>query len=68
MNGIKHYTSASFKPASNGQTERAVQIIKNGLSRIKVGPIESRLARVLLNHRTRPHQTTGRSPAKLLKS
>ncbi len=66
MNGIKHYTSAPYKPASNGQAERAVQIIKNGLSRIKEGSIQSRLVRMLLNYRTRPHQTTGRSPAKLL--
>ena len=66
MNGIKHYTSAPYKPASDGQAEPAVQINKNGLSRIKEGSIQSRLARVLLNYRTRPHQTTGRSPAKLL--
>ena len=35
MNDIKHDTSALDKPASNGQAERAVQIIKNGLSCIK---------------------------------
>ena len=51
---------------SYGQAERAVQIIKNGRSRIKEGSIQSRLARVLLNYHTRPHQTTGHSPAKLL--
>ena len=66
MNGIKHYTSAPYKPASNGQAEHAVQIIKNGLSRVKEGSIQSRLVRVLLKYRTRPHQTTGCSPAKLL--
>ena len=66
MNGIKHYTSAPYKPASNGQAECAVQIIKNGLSRVKEGSIPSPLARVLLNYRTRPHQTTGHSPAGFL--
>ena len=66
MNGIKHDTSAPYKPTSNGQAERAVQIIKNGLSRVKEGSIQSHLARVLLNYRNRSHQTTGRSPAKLL--
>ena len=66
MNGIKPYTSAPSKPASNGQAERAVQIIKNGLSRVKEDSIQSCLAHVLLNYRTKPHQTTGRSPAKLL--
>ena len=66
MNGMKHYTYVPYKPASNGQAERAVQIIKNGLSHVKEGSIQSRLARVLLNYHTRPHQTTGRSPGKLL--
>ena len=67
MNGIKHDTSAAYKPASNGQAERAVQIIKNGLRRIKEGSIQSRLAYVLLNYCTRPHQTTSCSPAKFLR-
>ena len=66
MIGIKHYTCAPYKPAGNGQAERAVQIIENGLSHVKEGSIQPRLARVLLNYRTRPHQTTGRPPAKLL--
>ena len=66
MIGIKHYTCAPYKPAGNGQAERAVQIIENGLSRVKEGSIQSCLAHVLLNYLTRPHQTTGRSPAKLL--
>ena len=66
MNGIKHNTSAPYKPASDGQAERAVQIIKNGLSRITEGSIQSRPTRVLLNYHTRPHQTTSRSPAQLL--
>ena len=55
-----------YTPASYGQAERAVQIIKNGLSHVKEGSIQSRLARVLLNYRTRPQQTTGHSPARLL--
>ena len=66
MKGIKHYTSAPYKPASDGQAERAVQIIKNGRSCIKEGSIQSHFDRVLLNHHTRPLQTTSGSPAKLL--
>ena len=46
INGIKHHTSAPYKPASNGQAEHAVQIIKNGVSRVKEGSIQSRLPRV----------------------
>ena len=55
MNGIKHDTSAPYKPASNDQAECAVQIIKNGLSRVKEGSIQSHLARMLLNYQ---NQTT----------
>ena len=32
-NGIKHFTSAPYHPASNGLAERVVQIVKNGLKK-----------------------------------
>ena len=38
-NGIKHVTSASYHPASNGLAERAVQIIKRGLKKVVAGTL-----------------------------
>ena len=43
LNGIKHVRSAPFKPASNGQAECAVQIIKQGLRRVTQGSLQRRL-------------------------
>ncbi len=65
-NGIKHYTSAPYHPASNGLAERAVQIIKRGLKKETVGDIEERLAKILFNYRITPQTTTGISPSELL--
>uniref|UniRef100_A0A8C4NG03 Gypsy retrotransposon integrase-like protein 1 n=1 Tax=Eptatretus burgeri TaxID=7764 RepID=A0A8C4NG03_EPTBU len=66
LNGIKHVRSAPFKLASNGQVDRAVQIIKQGLRRVTQGALQTCLSRVLLGYRSRPHTVTGVSPAKLL--
>ncbi len=65
-NGIKHYTSAPYHPASNGLAERAVQIIKRGLKKETVGDIEERLAKILFNYRITPQTTMGISPSELL--
>ena len=65
-NGIKHYTSAPYHPASNGLAERAVQIVKKGLKKVTSGDIQTRLAKSLFNYRMTPQNTTGVSPAELL--
>lgn len=65
-NGIKHYTSAPYHPASNGLAERAVQIVKKGLKKVSQGTITERLAKVLMSYRLTPQTTTGVSPAELL--
>ena len=65
-NGVKHVTSAPYHPASNGLAERAVQIVKKGLKKIKHGSMRSRLARVLFSYRLTPQSTTGVSPSELL--
>ena len=65
-NGIHHQKSAPYHLASNGLAERAVQIVKHGLKKIKTGSIEDRLAKLLFNYRITPQSTTGTSPAQLL--
>lgn len=65
-NGISHITSAPFKPASNGQAERAVQVFKNGLKKVTEGSLQTRVSRFLMNYRNSPQATTGNSPAFLM--
>ena len=64
-NGVKHITSAPYRPATNGLAERAVQIVKKGLKKCTGGTLACRLARVLFAYRSAP-QSTGVSPAELL--
>ena len=62
-NGIKHYKSSPYHPSSNGLAERAVQMVKRGLKKIKEGSVNTRLAKLLLTYRISPQSTTGISPA-----
>ena len=68
-NGVKHTKCAPYHPASNGQVERVVQILKTVLHKHtldKSGVSESqRLQSFLLTYRTTPHAVTGRTPAEL---
>ena len=66
-NCIQHITSTAYHPSSNGLAERAVQLVKRGLTEMKDGSIETRLARYMLTYRVTPLSTTGISPCKLLK-
>ena len=66
INGIKHWRSSPYHPLSNGLAEKAVQIIKKGLKKIKDGSLNDRLAKLLFSYRITPHNTTGISPAELL--
>ena len=65
-NGVKHLTPAPYHPSSNGLAERAVQIVKKGLKKVKSGSVRSRLAKILLHYRIQPQETTGLTPAELL--
>ena len=65
-NGIHHWKTAPYHPASNSLAERAMQILKQRLKKIKNGSMEERLAKILFNYRITPQSTTGTSPAQLL--
>ena len=65
-NGVEHITIAPYTPASNGQGERAVGVIKNLLKKNKEGSIRKRLHNSLLYYRTSPQSATGVSPCMAL--
>eukprot|EP00731_Ephydatia_muelleri_P019872 Em0012g697a len=64
-NGFRHIRVAPYHPASNGAAERAVQTLKEYLSKTR-GDLETRLSRFLFQYRLTPHTSTGSSPAELL--
>ncbi|GBO36404.1 Uncharacterized protein K02A2.6 [Araneus ventricosus] len=66
-NGIKHKTSAPFKPSSNGQAERYVATLKQSLRAMQKyeGSIQQKLSTFLLQYRKAPNATTTHSPAML---
>ena len=65
-NGVKHINSAPYHPASNGITERAVQIVKKGLKKEASGSFSTRLVKVPFTYMITPQSTTSTSPAVLL--
>ncbi|XP_032903205.1 uncharacterized protein K02A2.6-like [Amblyraja radiata] len=64
-NGIKHYTSAPYHPATNGLAERFVQTFKKALKAMKHEdlPMQHKLDNFLFNYRNAIHAVTGQSPA-----
>ena len=66
-NGIQHYKSAPYHPATNGEAERYVQTFKQAMRAAKCdsGTLPTKLMRFLLSYRTTPNATTGVSPAEL---
>ena len=65
LGGIRHITTAVYKPASNGLAERMVQTFKKALH-ASSEPLQLTLDRFLFNYRLTPHTTTGVSPAELM--
>lgn len=67
-NGIKHIRTAPYHPNSNGQAERYVQILKNGLKKTisEKGNIQTKIADFLMRYRLTPHAATNLSPAELM--
>ena len=64
-NGIKHSCTSPYHPSSNGLAERAVQTVKQGISKLE-GTIQFRLSRFLLTYRITPQTSTGLAPSELL--
>ena len=67
-NGIRHWTSAPYHPATNGLAERAVQTSKQAVRSMYQSskPMKEKLVKFLVAYRNNPHSTTGESPAQLL--
>jgi len=67
-NGILHKTSAVYKPATNGQAERVVRILKTAVKQALLThrDVDAVIANYLLVYRTTPHATTGEVPSVLL--
>ena len=67
-NRILHRTTAIYKPATNGQAERVVQILKSAIKQAEITKqdVNTVVARYFLVYRNTPHATTGESPAILL--
>ncbi|KAJ8710409.1 hypothetical protein PYW07_009775 [Mythimna separata] len=71
LNGITHLTSPPYNPASNGQAESFVKIVKKG---IKSSVLSSRnrnecrlkMMKYLFDYRNSVHSVTGFSPAELV--
>ena len=65
-NGINHVTVSPYHPASNGQAERAVRVLNEGIEKMEEGTMRTKLSRFLLKYRITPHTTAGVAPAELL--
>jgi transposase InsO family protein len=68
QNWVHHKFSAPYHPATNGQAERFVQIMKQSLRSMsnEPGDINIKLNWFLMQYRITPHTTTKRSPSELM--
>ena len=65
--GVRHVTSPPYHPASNGQAERYVQTVKNGLKNDSSSDnLKIRIQNFLLAYRRAPNLSTGKSPYELM--
>ena len=63
--GVRHITTAVYKPSTNGLAEKMVQTLKKAI-RTSKSATQDTLDRFLFNYRLTPHTTTGVSPAELM--
>ena len=66
LNGIKHRTTAPWHPSSNGCAERAVQVFKESMKKMKEGTVDEKLQKFLFHYRITPQSTTLLPPCQLL--
>lgn len=71
VNGISHVTSPAYHPASNGQAESYVKVVKKGIKSClmscnSVKAADLNLLKYLFDYRNSIHSTTGSSPAQLV--
>ncbi|XP_037294857.1 uncharacterized protein K02A2.6-like [Manduca sexta] len=71
LNGITHITSPAYHPASNGQAESYVKIIKKGLRTSILSSDNQKtsklnLLKYLFHYRNSVHSVTGLSPAQIV--
>ena len=65
--GLRHITTAVYKPSTNGLAERMVQTFKRSLKKsTSTSDIQSMIDRFVFDYRLTPHSTTGVSPAELM--
>ena len=65
-NRILHKFSPPLHPASNGQAEALVKVVKSGIAQRSGGSLQTRLSRFRFKYLNTPHSTTGRTPAELM--
>ncbi|XP_028164567.1 uncharacterized protein K02A2.6-like isoform X2 [Ostrinia furnacalis] len=69
-NGISHVTSPAYHPASNGQAESYVKVIKRGIKSCIIEnnkkDLNAKILKYLFDYRNSIHSTTGFSPAQLV--
>ena len=65
-NGIVHTRVAPYHPCSNGQAERAVQIVKREIQNQTEGTLNMRISRFLFTYRNSSQSVTEHSPAELM--
>ena len=66
-NGIKHFKSAPYHPATNGLAERFIQTFKNSMRAMKdeKRDINQKIANFRLTYRNTTHSTANETPAKV---
>ena len=64
LNGIKHFRSAPYHPATNGLAERFVQTFKRSMKSMKNEEmsLNKKIANFLLLYRNAPHSITNETP------